>query len=319
MDYDAVNDQIILSVRSFNEFWIIDHSTTTAEAAGHTGGNSGKGGDLLYRWGNPSAYDRGTALDQTLGGQHDAGWIPPGFPGHGNIMVFNNFAGPNFSSVLQLTPPVDGSGNYSIAPGQPFGPSAATWEYTATPPTDLYSPFVGGAQRLRNGNTLITEGASGLMFEIDTNETVVWSYQNSGPVFKARRYEHNLWSIGDEVSVSAGGTVDFELLAGPEQAGRLYLMLGTRSGTSPGFGFGGVHFPINPDNYFTFILNNPAGSPLARPFGTLDADGRATSSFTLPAGTNPALAGLELHHVFAVVTPSSIELVSNPLPLNLLP
>jgi len=319
IDYIEEFDQIILSVRSFDEFWIIDHSTTTAEAAGHTGGNSGKGGDLLYRWGNPRAYGRGTAMDQVLGGQHDAGWIPPGYPGHGNIMVFNNFAGTNFSSVLEVTPPVDGSGNYSMAPGQPFGPASPAWEYTATPPTDLFSPFVGGAQRLRNGNTLITEGATGFMFEVDTNETVVWSYQNPGAVFKARRYEHNFWSIGDTVSVSSGGSVDFELLAGPEQAGRLYLMLGTRSGTSPGFGFGGAHFPINPDNYFTFILNNPAGSPLARPFGTLDANGRATSSFTLPAGTNPALAGLELHHVFAVVTLNSIELVSNPLPLDLVP
>jgi hypothetical protein len=47
--YNAELDQIIISPRPFNEFWVIDHSTTWAEAAGHTGGNSGKGGDLLYR------------------------------------------------------------------------------------------------------------------------------------------------------------------------------------------------------------------------------------------------------------------------------
>ncbi|MGC8644373.1 MAG: hypothetical protein ACP5XB_31305, partial [Isosphaeraceae bacterium] len=57
-------DQILLSVHSFSEIWIIDHGTTTAEAATHKGGRSGKGGDLLYRWGNPQAYRAGTAADQ---------------------------------------------------------------------------------------------------------------------------------------------------------------------------------------------------------------------------------------------------------------
>ena len=74
-------DQIVISVHEFSEFWIIDHSTTTAEAAGHTGGRSGKGGDLLYRWGNPRVYRAGTKADQTLFAQHNAQWIPPGLPG----------------------------------------------------------------------------------------------------------------------------------------------------------------------------------------------------------------------------------------------
>src|SRR6516164_9152902 len=43
-------DQIVLSIHSFSEVWIIDHSTTTAEAAAHAGGKRGRGGDLLYRW-----------------------------------------------------------------------------------------------------------------------------------------------------------------------------------------------------------------------------------------------------------------------------
>ncbi|MAB80824.1 MAG: arylsulfotransferase (ASST) [Planctomycetes bacterium] len=318
LDYIEEFDQVILNVRNFDEFWTIDHSTTTAEAAGSTGGNSGKGGDLLYRWGNPQAYGRGTALDQVFEGQHDANWIQPGFPGHGNIMVFNNFAGANFSSAVELTPPVDGSGNYFLAPGMPYGPTAPVWEYTATPPTDLFSAFVGGAERLRNGNTLITEGATGFMFEVDPSGTTVWSYQNqTGAVFKARRYEHNLWSVGDTVSVSAGGSVDFELLAGPEHANRIYLMLGSRSGTLPGFFFSGFHFPLNPDDYFRFILQNPAGSPLSQPVGMLDANGRATGAFALPPGSPAFLVGLELNHVFLVIDQGVVEFVSNPLPLNL--
>ena len=53
--YNAKLDQVIVSLRNFSEIWVIDHSTSTKEAAGQTGGRSGKGGDLLYRWGNPQA------------------------------------------------------------------------------------------------------------------------------------------------------------------------------------------------------------------------------------------------------------------------
>ena len=58
LDYNSALDQIALSCRGMNEVYIIDHSTTTEEAVGHTGGNAGKGGDILYRWGNPSVPQR---------------------------------------------------------------------------------------------------------------------------------------------------------------------------------------------------------------------------------------------------------------------
>src|SRR5262249_17725952 len=90
LSYNAEFDQIMVSSPEFNEIWIIDHSTTTAEAASHAGGRSGKGGDLLYRWGNPRAYRAGTVKDQRLFYQHNAQWIPRGFPGEGHLLVFNN-------------------------------------------------------------------------------------------------------------------------------------------------------------------------------------------------------------------------------------
>ena len=79
--YNEDLDQIALSSRFHDEIYIIDHSTTTEEAAGHTGGNSGMGGDFLYRWGNPQVYDRGSDLDRVLDDQHSVNWIPEGYPG----------------------------------------------------------------------------------------------------------------------------------------------------------------------------------------------------------------------------------------------
>src|SRR5207247_3993591 len=108
--YNPDLDQVIVSVHGFSEFWIIDHSTTTAEAASHKDGRSGKGGDLLYRWGNPRAFRAGTKADQKLFYQHDAHWIPRGRPGEGHVMVFNNGGGRadrNFSSVDEIVLPVD--------------------------------------------------------------------------------------------------------------------------------------------------------------------------------------------------------------------
>jgi len=227
IDYNEELDQILLSVNNFHEIWIIDHSTTTEEAAGHTGGNSGKGGDILYRWGNPRAYRAGNTGNQKFYNQHDATWIELRCPGEGNILVFNNGVNRpdgSYSSVEEIEPPVDSNGNYYLEPDSSYGPEEQIWIYTAENPTDFYSNYVGGAQRLSNGNTLICEGSKGKFFEVTLEKDKIWEYINPYPypsindVFKIQYIlpeeppppeEPNLDCIGSLswVNVDGGATV----------------------------------------------------------------------------------------------------------------
>jgi hypothetical protein len=185
--YNAALDQVIVSLRNFSEIWVIDHSTTTKEAAGRTGGRSGKGGDLLYRWGNPQAYRRGMAADRQLFGQHDVHWIPAGRPGAGRLLLFNNGDGRTdgrYSSADEIVPPADASGRYTLQPNGRYGPDRASWSYTAPNRTDFFSFNISGATRLPNGNTLICAGAPGITFEVTPDGRVVWQYNL--PSFAAR-------------------------------------------------------------------------------------------------------------------------------------
>jgi len=180
ISYNPQLDQIMISVRNFNELWVIDHSTTTEEAAGHTGGKYGKGGDLLYRWGNPATYRRGTNADRIFYRQHNTHWIPKGYPGEGNIMIFNNGLERTpieFSSVDVIVPPLDAMGNYTLPlVDSPYLPSDLLSSYMATPPSAMLSLRISSAQRLPNGNTLICVGQTGRLFEIDETGRVHWDY-----------------------------------------------------------------------------------------------------------------------------------------------
>lgn len=181
IDYNPELDQIILSSRMLNEIWIIDHSTTTAEAASHSGGNNGHGGDILWRWGNPIGYGAGTTDDRKLYGQHDAQWIASGLPGEGHVLIFNNGAGRpegRYSTIEELETPVSPQGLYPAPfPGIPYGPEEPVWEYIADPPESFFGFNISGAQRLANGNTLICTGPIGKFFEVTPENVTVWNYR----------------------------------------------------------------------------------------------------------------------------------------------
>ncbi|MFO0985161.1 MAG: aryl-sulfate sulfotransferase [Planctomycetota bacterium] len=179
IDYNAELDQIVVSSPHMNEVWILDHSTTIGEAASHQGGNGGRGGDLLYRWGNPRNYRAGAAEDRQLFYQHNARFIRPGLSGAGNLLIFNNGAeraSTPYSSVIELVLPGHGPDGYARLANGRFGPESPVWEYTAPDKASLFSSFISGAQRLPNGNTLICEGQTGRVIEVTRDGKVVWEY-----------------------------------------------------------------------------------------------------------------------------------------------
>lgn len=229
IQYDETLDQIVISCRNLSEIYIIDHSTTTLEAAGSSGGTYGKGGDILYRWGNPQAYQQGSEADRVLYGQHYPHYIKEGLTDAGKIILFNNGFGrtPDFSEVMIVDPPVSSPGVYQKQTNAPFGPKQAEDVYTdlSETPSPFFSRIVSSAQRLPNGNTLICEGINGEIFEIDANDNRVWTYINpvgnndltipnqgeelidSNLIFRAKKYPLNYPAFVDR-SLNPGNPIE---------------------------------------------------------------------------------------------------------------
>ena len=177
IDYNPQLDQIALSVRGNSEVWIIDHSTTTEESTGHSGGTRGKGGDLLYRWGNPLCYGAGTASDQKYFQQHDVEWVRPGYPGEGNLTCFNNgLVRGDYSTVDEFVPDINPDGSYNMVAGSALSPTNFIWTYKGTSEKPMYSENISGAHRLPNGNTIICSGTIGRFLEVTTSGEIVWEY-----------------------------------------------------------------------------------------------------------------------------------------------
>ena len=113
----------------------------------------------------------------------------PTYLDNGHVLIFDNgphHVGASFSRIVEVDP-----SNNELA-----------WEYTGDQPISFYSYHISGAERLPNGNTLITEGAPGRIFEVTHNKEIVWEYINpfrsngggggggnaANSVFRAHRY-----------------------------------------------------------------------------------------------------------------------------------
>jgi hypothetical protein len=183
IDYNAALDQIVVSSHNMNEHFVIDHSTTTAQAATHTGGNSGKGGDFLYRWGNPSSYGAtGTTIFNVT---HDAHWIPADCPNAGWLVGMNNKGVSSSQSSIDMYQPTWNGSTYTLTPGQAYLPSTYNYRHACKG----YTNNMGNSQQLPNGNMLVCLSTAGKIYEVTANGDSIWGYTNNTATYaQAFRY-----------------------------------------------------------------------------------------------------------------------------------
>lgn len=177
IDYDAERGLIALSSPRISEVYVIERTPTSEQAASESGGRYGKGGSILYRWGNPQSYALGGPADRRLYYQHDVTWLPSPTPDELRFLVFNNGQKRpqrEYSSVEEVHVPFDAKLGFTREPGQPFAPRDAAWTYSD--PDRFYAGFISGAQRLPNGNTLVCEGSKGRVFEVTREGQIVWDF-----------------------------------------------------------------------------------------------------------------------------------------------
>ncbi len=143
-------------------------------------------GSIVWRLGpNFLESDALRAIGQVIG-QHHAHLIPKGLPGAGNLLVFDNGGPSGYGEPSGIAP--RGVNVYARPSSRVLEIDPVTlavvWSYTAG--AQFFSSNISGMQRLPNGNTLITEGASGRVFEVTNDRQIVWEYMNLPATAAAR-------------------------------------------------------------------------------------------------------------------------------------
>ena len=143
-------------------------------------------GSIVWRLGpNFLESDALRAIGQIIG-QHQAHLIPKGLPGAGNLLVFDNGGASGYGEPSGMAP--RGVGVFArpssrVLEIDPMS-LAVVWSYTAG--AQFFSSNISGMQRLPNGNTLITEGAGGRVFEVTSDRQIVWEFMNAPQTAAAR-------------------------------------------------------------------------------------------------------------------------------------
>lgn len=190
VDYNAGLDQILITIRHLSEIIIVDHSTTGKESQGKSVGRYGRGGDILWRWGNVNVYRKGESNQQKLFMPHDAQWVKAGYPDEGKITVFNNGDGETqpFSSIHIVDPELTDSG-YTINNGI-FLPDDFEWSWSGLILGDtVFERNKSGVQQLQSGNLLMCETSIGRVSELTKSGELLWTYVNPSGMSIFNQYE----------------------------------------------------------------------------------------------------------------------------------
>lgn len=173
----------------------------------------------------------------------------------------------------------------------------------------LTTPYQLGSFTLAPSNLLAN------VIRLGPNGTPFWRVDPAGvgtlqgPVVKVEAIRSNT----QVVSVLANGSQTLSLSAGPANAGRAYLVLGSISGTAPGVPVGaGLVLPLHYDEYFGTTRSNPNTAILQNSLGVLDAQGNATCVFH----PTRRFEGLTVHHAFLLLNP--VDFVSEAEPVKVI-
>ena len=258
----------------------------------------------------------------------------PGEDGRGKVYVyeegFHPLVGFGWAVVKVLTPPsnalgqrfgasLDFEGELLVvgAPGEGEELAGASYLYSKESGAwQLHQsyPLAGGHLGDRMGQAVALSGgwlASGAEAAAGTGQAFAHEYVALPKDF-----------VGDThaLSLATGGAQQLSLLAGPEHAGRLYWILGSASTGFSGSGGGsllGTFLPLVQDWYFDLQLFQPGVGALDPPLGILNAQGEASSTFSLPPGLPANFVGTQLSHLYIVMDGGQIVGVSDKVHLKL--
>ena len=255
--------------------------------------------------------------------EDDAGCVgsPPDC-NSGSAYVFERDAGGNWSQTAQLVPSdSEAQDNFGLSvsvAGTTIVVGARNWDGSSADVGTAYV-FAKQGSAWNEIHRLTAPGAgpgaragyaTGL--SKDGRFAILGAPQDDGASLKtgaAYVVGTSLTADRETASLSAGDVVNFSLWAGqtPGPPNQLYVLLGSLSGTCPGLPLDKELLPLNVGGeYFGYTLNSVNTPPLTNSFSTLDAMGQASAAFTIPAGTDPSLAGLVLHHAFVALDLTSI-------------
>jgi hypothetical protein len=192
---------------------------------------------------------------------------------------------------------VDGTGTNSYSCSYCWDPVTGLKLFASA--IDTYPTVAGPTLSFTAGGVQFPSGDS-CPLDLNNNGDVVHQafFNTGGAAVRARL--GSMDCSPSAVSTATGGSHVMKLDAGVANAGSIYLIAGSVSGTRPGFPFSGFTVPLNIDYWFNLSLQAANSAVYTNTFGVLDAQGRSTASFNMPAGY-PAFAGLTVNHAYGVI------------------